>query len=260
MCGFITADLCISDEELRDLYTRDYFFGEEYSDYLSDKTIIQKNFRNSLRLLYLFAKENNRKMLFEVGCAYGLFLEEASTGFLKVAGIDISEDAIQYATSVLGLTAYCEDYLSHEIAEKADVICMWDTIEHLKHPDLYLKKAYTHLNEGGLIAITTGDIGSLNARIFGKRWRQIHPPTHLHYFSRRTITALLEKCGFEIVYFRHKGFYMSARTIASILLLIRSAHPKVFKLLEKIKLLKLNLYINMFDLMYVVAKKRQQIE
>ena len=60
---------------------------------------------------------------------------------------------------------------------------MWDTIEHLKRPDLFVQKAAADLRPGGLIALTTGDIGSLNARLRGARWRMIHPPTHLHYFS-----------------------------------------------------------------------------
>ena len=47
------------------------------------------------------------------------------------------------------------------------------------------------------LALTTGDIGSVNARLRGHKWRMIHPPTHLHYFSAETMKALLDRHGFR---------------------------------------------------------------
>jgi hypothetical protein len=56
------------------------------------------------------------------------------------------------------------------------------------------------LEPGGLLALTTGDIGSLNARLRGSNWRMIHPPTHLHYFSVQSITSLLKRHGIDTVH------------------------------------------------------------
>ena len=44
-----------------------------------------------------------------------------------------------------------------------------------------------------LLVLTTGDIGSRLARMRGQKWRLIHPPSHLHYFDRVTVTRLLAK-------------------------------------------------------------------
>ena len=55
--------------------------------------------------------------------------------------------------------------------------------------------------------MTTGDIGSLMARWRGARWRQIHPPTHLHYFSKLTLAQLLERHGFTVAYAGYDGMY-----------------------------------------------------
>ncbi len=50
-CGHVYADLAISDSELFELYRKNYFFGEEYSDYLADKAVIQKNFNLRMKAL-----------------------------------------------------------------------------------------------------------------------------------------------------------------------------------------------------------------
>jgi hypothetical protein len=44
-CGFVFADADLTEAELFKLYHRDYFFGEEYSNYLADQSVIQKNFK-----------------------------------------------------------------------------------------------------------------------------------------------------------------------------------------------------------------------
>ena len=64
-----------------------------------------------------------------------------------------------------------------------------------------------------IIAITTGNIESLNSKIFGENWRLIHPPTHLHYFSYNSIKTLLEKNNFKIIHFEHCGYYRSLKFI-----------------------------------------------
>ena len=41
---------------------------------------------------------------------------------------------------------------------RVDAFCLWDTIEHLTDPDAYLRMA--EVLAGGILAVTTGDIGS----------------------------------------------------------------------------------------------------
>lgn len=254
-CNFITTDLNLSDEELLKLYSEDYFHGNEYGDYLADKPIIQKNFRKRLKVLERYIDNSSQKNMFEVGCAYGFFLDEAQKHFRNVAGIDISEGAVKKAKDEYGLDAISGDFLTHEL-EKQDVFCMWDTIEHLKEPHLFIEKISNELNKDGLIAITTGDIGSFNARMRGPKWRQIHPPTHLHYFSKDTLKLLLEKNGFDVVYTGHPGVYMSLNNMFYIILVLKKKRPKLYQYFKKTGLLRLNMYWNLFDLVYIIGKKR----
>lgn len=256
-CHHVAADLRMTDEELFQLYKRDYFFGDEYSDYVSDKPVIQKNFQLRLRELRKFLKPNVHKQLLEIGCAYGFFLEVAQRYFDRVQGIDITEDGVRYARQILHLDVLHSDLLKHDFeSQKFDVVCMWDTIEHLRQPQLYVEKISKHMERGALLTITTGDIGSLNARLRKDMWRLIHPPTHVHYFSKKTLTQMLKNYGFEVVYNRSCGFYRSIDNIAYNILVLRQKQPKTYQILKQFKITELDLYLNLYDIMYVIARKR----
>jgi 2-polyprenyl-3-methyl-5-hydroxy-6-metoxy-1,4-benzoquinol methylase len=254
-CGFTTADLTISEEELRQLYTARYFTGEEYRDYVADQPVILKQFRLRLRRLLKFVPNAQKKNLFEIGCAHGFFLALAKDRFLSVEGIDISDDAVAYARSILKVEATSSNFLTHEFAAEPHVVCMWDTIEHLCRPDLYLKKIADALPRNGLLALTTSDLDSWMARARGGKWRQIHPPTHLHYFSRKTLGRLLRRNGFEIEYIGTERMYRGVDTMIYIVLCLKHNFRELYGLFRKARLLNWDLYLNLGDIVFVVARK-----
>jgi hypothetical protein len=46
--------------------------------------------------------------------------------------------------------------------------------------------------------LTTGDVGSLVARLSGSRWHLYTIPEHLFFYSRRSLRLLLEAHGFRV--------------------------------------------------------------
>ena len=134
---------------------------------------------------------------------------------------------------------------------------MWDTIEHLLSPDRFVAKAAADLKPGGYIAFTTGDIGSLNARLRGRRWRMIHPPTHLHYFSAATARRLLAAHGFEVVHMSHPGATRSVRSILYILLALRMGRPRWYEAIGRLPLARLSFALNLGDIMFVIARRSE---
>lgn len=255
-CKHVVADLQMTEEELFQLYKKDYFFGDEYSDYVADKLIIQKNFKLRLKSLKKFLNQNFHQNLLEIGSAYGFFLEVAQNYFNTVQGIDITEDGVRYAREKLDLNVVHSDFLHHDFEnQNFDVVCLWDTIEHLSQPQLYIEKVSRQMRKGSLLAITTGDIKSLNARLRKDKWRLIHPPTHVHYFSRITLAQMLRNYGFEVIYNRYCGFYRSVDNIAYNIFVLRQKQPKLYTLLKQLKLTELDFYLNLYDIMYVIARK-----
>jgi SAM-dependent methyltransferase len=246
----------MSDAQLERLYGPDYFAGQEYMDYVAERPLIRRHFQGRLGRLLRYVADPRSKRLFEIGSAYGFFLEVARQHFRSVEGIDISAAAAAYAREQLGLQVSAGEFLAHQMSGPVDVVCLWDTIEHLRDPHLYVEKAAAYLRAGGAIAVTTGDIGSWTARWRGARWRQIHPPTHLHYFSKLTLAQLLERHGFTIAYTGYDGMYRSVDTMAYILLNIKRSRPGIYRALKRSRVLNWNLYLNLYDIVYMIATKK----
>ena len=257
LCGFVCANLHLSEGEILRIYQKSYFFGEEYSNYQADREVLQKNFKLRLKTLLQFTDQSRHRRLFEIGSAYGFFLTLAKHHFEGVQGIDITQDGVQYSINELGLDVMQGDLLAADLkSQEFDVVCLWDTIEHLRTPHLYVEKIGQHMKSGGLLAITTGDIESLNARLMKKRWRLIHPPTHLQYFSRNTLTRMLDRLNFDVIYQDHCGFYRSFDKAFYNLFVLRCQLPLVYRLVQKLRLAPWNFYLNLYDILYLIAKKR----
>ncbi len=253
VCSLVSADLDPSQEELKRVYGKDYFFEGEYLNYLEEKEVLQKNFKKWIPLLKRFAPHGK---LFEIGSAYGFFLELAQN-YWEVKGVDISQHACEHGGS-LGLNIECGDFLDIPVeARQYNVFCLWDTIEHLKKPHLYIKKIRETITPRGIICLTTGDIDAFVPRIQRGKWRMIHPPTHLFYFSKKTLFALLRKNDFKIVYASHVGFYRSLKRVLFNLAILKKNGKwrALYEYYDRLKLGDIAFYLNLFDILLVIARK-----
>lgn len=258
-CGFVRASEEPDEREIARLYEEDYFRGKEYGDYLADHYAHAVNF--AYRYEQLIRISRDLGPVFEVGCAYGLWLAEVSRRGGRCAGVDICEAAVKHATQSLGQEATCEDFLEKPLAQGAfHSFCMWDTIEHLAYPERFIQRIFDLLPAGGWFFASTGDIDSLAARRRGPRWRMIHPPTHLQYFSQETMCRFLRHHGFEVVDVSSLPMYRSfygtftllttlgkgfARTVA------RVASRLVPTYIQK----RLGFWLDLGDIMLVSARK-----
>lgn len=149
----------------------------------------------------------HRGRLLDVGCSAASFLLTARDRGWDVAGIDISAGAIEYARSVHGLDARVGTLEeTHLPADTFDVVTVFECIEHMRHPAEALTAANRVLKRDGLLVITTPNIDGLFPRVTYRllaqtigAWEHPTPPHHLYQFSRRTLGALLDKSGFELV-------------------------------------------------------------
>jgi SAM-dependent methyltransferase len=254
-CAFRTADMSLTRDEIEALYGHDYFHGSEYGDYIRERAALQSNFRPRIAEILALSGIDGSKTLYEIGCAYGFFLDIARNHFTQVAGTDISRDAIQYAQQELQLQATCGDFVDVEPPFAPDVICMWDVIEHLEHPDAVVAKAAETLRPGGYLCLTTGDIGSLVARWRGPKWRMVHPPTHLHYFASGNITRLLERHGLTVTSVTHPPVIRTIGTMLHGVVKLRMGADRLYSALSRLPGQNLPVPINLFDIMSVIARK-----
>lgn len=127
------------------------------------------------------------------------------------------------------------------------VLCAWDVIEHLEDPSTFLATAAAMLSPGGLLFLSTPDVGSLLARLSGRRWHYYNR-YHLSYFSRRTLRQAAARHGLQEVAFARLTRWKSLRYLLEYLLGFGLGKKRARL---PARLPDFSFPINLFDTMYV---------
>jgi 2-polyprenyl-3-methyl-5-hydroxy-6-metoxy-1,4-benzoquinol methylase len=260
-CGLMAVRALPAAEVLAEVYTAEYYKSSAshvvgYEDYAADRDNIALTAARRLRQLERFAPERGR--LLDVGCALGYFMDVARRGGWEVSGLDVSAHAVAEARRLTGRPVHLGDLAGAPVEPGSqDVITMWDVIEHVPDPLAHLAACRRLLAEGGLIALTTPDLGSLTARLYGPRWMGFKlADEHLYYFSRATLRAMLEASGFRVV---HMGYYGKDVTLAFFVRRLGLYAPRLARLLApavaRSGLGARALYVNPRDIVGVIAAK-----
>jgi hypothetical protein len=126
-----------------------------------------------------------------------------------VIGVEPSEFASTYARDRLGLDVRREGLMSADVPAGQQAVVLGDVIEHLPDPGTALDRVHGLLAPGGAVMLMLPDAGSRVARTMGARWWSVIP-THVQYFTRKSLTRVLGEHGFEL---RHLGTTPKAFTV-----------------------------------------------
>lgn len=168
------------------------------------RTIYYRTYIDVIRKLDFDGRHSPIKVL-DFGCAYGAFLEtllESLGNQVEVHGIEVDANVCTKASSRIGAPVYCVDLKkTEEIVPHHyfDVITMLDVLEHLDDPRTYLQRLAECVTDSGYLLLSTTNIESLNAKLYGDRWILHAAPYHVHYFGPRSVKTLLNQTGWKIV-------------------------------------------------------------
>ncbi len=192
-CGICFSLIDDDYSEIRDKYS-----VSKDAVYTSQSGERSAGYRRIISRIKSLAPENAR--LLDIGASYGLFLNEAKAFGFRAEGIELSEDACRYCRDILRLDILCADIKDMKFdGQTFDIITAIEVIEHLNDPGSFIDKAHSLLKKNGIIYLATPDIGSFTAKIFGRNWWS-YRRMHIYYFSKATLSKLLYKKGFSVVY------------------------------------------------------------
>ena len=250
-CGLFYTDFSPNSQFVKDFYKKDYFVGggkkKSYDDFGKEEISSRITSKKRINILRL----KNKGSVLDVGCAYGFFLSEMPIGWNKY-GIEISKFAANFAKKINPKAKIKSNDITKNNfpGQKFDLITMWDVIEHLDKPKNVVSEAYKKLSRGGKIALTTGDVDSIIARIQKSGWHLYNPPQHLSYFSGKTIKKLLKSVGFKKITVTHETAYYPVSYILHKLSNLYGIPVPQNKFFER-----WIISLNLGDIMFVTATK-----
>ncbi len=264
-CGLVYVSPRPNASELYALYGETYFKNDDsgtvgYHDYLADEPNIRRTFNRRLGLIQRFSGPGDGRKLLDIGCATGFFVDEAAKRGWQVEGLDVSSYAVEYVKDTYGHAAYNTSVLEADFleADSYGLITMWDVIEHVPNPRAHVERIADLLQSGGYFALITPDVGSTVAKLTGKRWIGYKlSEEHVYYFSVATLKRLLNETGFDVLDVRHEGKYVTARLFLDRLGFYAPWLSKPLQALGRaFGLSKVSTYVNPFDMVWMVARKR----
>jgi SAM-dependent methyltransferase len=180
--------------ELHDLVNRTYDDDGCHDQYLEVQRIYAEHICDLLR------RRTPGPRLLDVGFGRGYVLQMAQVYGFDAHGIDSSETKVEPMRPLFGRRVARAVAGSDPLPWGSfDAVVLSHVLEHLPDPGATLRDVAAVMNPGGWIYVAVPDVDSMHYRIFGKQWDVVSPLVHLHYFTQRSLTAVLEAAGFEDV-------------------------------------------------------------
>lgn len=136
----------------------------------------------------------------DIGCGNGDFLAVAEKAALNAFGVDVSSAAVDMCRE-RGLSAEAGDFLTMPLPE-ADVVTMWDVIEHIPDPSSFFARSAQLLRPGGFLVMKTPAVTSLSFRVVSVVPRTagalLQIPSHIEFFSEVSLRLAGRSAGLEV--------------------------------------------------------------
>ena len=196
-CGLVFIDPLPTEKDLFPLYL-EYDLDEDDRNFFSELAWRKKwrlpVFRETLNEV---SRYKDGGALLEIGCSFGFFLSMAREKGFDPYGVDLSLNAVRYATQALRLPVHHGTVLDAKFSEGFfDAIVMLGVVEHLSNPVATLGEAFRVLRTGGILVVEVPNAnfnllrGKISPSLF-------YIGSHLFNFTPQALTMLLETSGFR---------------------------------------------------------------
>jgi len=151
----------------------------------------------------------------DLGCGNGYITTRLASLGYAITGVDLSQSGLEIARTSNGNARYVkasiDGRLGSQLGNAFDLVLSSDVIEHLYRPSDLLEAAHSLLKPDGRLIVTTpyhGYVKNLVLAISGKmdaHFSALHDGGHIKFFSTKTLSQLMESCGFTGLHFTFYG-------------------------------------------------------
>jgi methionine biosynthesis protein MetW len=199
----------------------------EPSSNVAERYSFSNSPHSSMQKIARFIPKHSKVL--DVACCTGYLAQIIKEKDCEVVGIELDEDAANKAKN------FCKDVIIADVEciedlpfpkEYFDVIVYADILEHLRRPDLVLKKLKPYLNRNGFCIISLPNVARIEIRLnlllgkFNYAEIGVMDKTHLRFFTFESAKKFIIAEGYQI----KKVEYTSAASRNRLLKLM----PKLF--------------------------------
>ena len=137
--------------------------------------------------------------LLEIVCGNGFFLEEAKKQGYEVYGVEPGQPSVDKATPEIKKNIIVDIFKSGQFKNNFfDVICCFQTFDHIPNPNELLTQCYKILKKAGLMLFLNHNIGAWQNKLMGKK-SPIIDIEHTYLFDQTTMRKIFEKHHFKVL-------------------------------------------------------------
>jgi len=193
-CGHVFSSPVLKKEIIESNYEEPSYVLPENEDRMLAKTM-----ENYYKLVE--DKLPRKGSALDIGCHIGLFLSELKKDhFDSVVGFEPSKPEYEISSKMFGNNNIHNSVYRYEVVsgQKFDLISTIHVLDHLFHPNQFLKDVRNNLADDGIFFCVTHDIESTLSKFMKKRFPPIQT-NHINFFSIKSLIKLLENNGFEVL-------------------------------------------------------------
>jgi len=200
-CSTLVLKRYYSNDELKELYTFDYYWHNHQENISKLPAIEERAFKdNTGRILYWYYllkkfKKSSDNLL-EIGCSHGGYLAYCKIkGIKNVVGIEVDKKTCDFAKKTFNLTNIIHGLFPDVNLpfNKFNAIVLFDVLEHFSDPVKAIRTISDLLTDNGLLILQTPCY-----RDEDKNWDQFRPDEHIFLFNKFNISKLLKSADLKL--------------------------------------------------------------